>query len=231
MIFDVIGYILSFLFFCWLMFLAYTTIKESKEERTKQHVKIIAVFFIFLFVSNTITSYNYDKSRELKSKMEMHSNFMLQGIYLTSMSLTDNLETLIDTIDGAEDKTDLSEIYPVWNYILEDAASMKEYTSFFLFPEYMNVLEDETRDLKQIITLTVASLFSLNEQIHLGQNYQLAPEERGKIEAIKDIYRKIWAEVGRSSNDGLSISKDLIDSLQKPMEIVSPNYTRISSIK
>lgn len=231
MIVVVIGYILSFLLFCWLMYLAYVTVKESKEERTKQHVKIISLFFIILFLSNTAISYNYSRSGNLEAKMELHENFMLEFIEMTSIKLANNLESFVDIVDKPGDKTDIREIYPVWNQILEEAASMKEYASFFLFPEYLHLLEDEIRDLKQIISLTVSSLFSLNEQIHLAQNNELAAEEREKVKAIRDIYRAISIDIRKSYYDeesGLAVSKELIDSLQEPMEIVNPNFTRIS---
>lgn len=215
------GLIVSLLIFCWLVFLGYTTIVESKEERTRRNIKILVGFLVLFFVGNTIFSYNHSQYRTAEIRKDMHNFQMLQIISMIAGTTAENLERFLYLVGKAKENDHVADLHAAWGKVLRDGSMIIDHSAA-LFTEDMKELEITTRELKRILSSLRFSLYSFNEQFLRTQAYSLTPEELEKMYTIIDMYHTI--SKGIQADHENVIDQGLIESLQDPMKAVNPNY-------
>ena len=218
------GIIITLLVSAWLLFIAYQTIVESKEGKTKRNVKILVGVLALLIVSNIFLVRSSSQYREYMSQREFENRHYIWVISLHTEYVADKIDAFLASVDDMEEGLS-SDIHANWSAVLRQSDDISFNTGRISY-EYMGELEQEWRDLEYILSQLKHTLFSINRKFLEHGSYSLTEGEREKMEAISRACRII--------HEGVEIQRDiefetgLIETLEQPMLIINPYYTRFS---
>lgn len=181
-----------------------------------QKIKKKNLLILILVISLMFNFYSYYNHYFYINQQQSQNQSDLSTISVIGKNLAERLEEFL----SYSHESDKKELFNAWRIVIGENHSI-HFTLAGISPHSMKEQKSEWELLQYSLLRIDGFLNSLNNKFLEQGSYALNKEEIEQLKAVSTIYKRIYEEVKKESDNPALI----IDSLSKEMMIIDPYYS------